>query len=110
MPPYTPDIAQGLDEWAAKYSEPEDVRARCLREAAAEIRRLRVELAEEKLSYAEAWAGRFRAGIEAALDAIETMLVTPSRSAPQYEVLHEAFDTIRALADKPAPDAARKGG
>jgi len=55
MPPYTPDIAQGLDEWAAKYSEPEDVRARCLREAAAEIRRLlaRADAAEARVKALE---------------------------------------------------------
>lgn len=95
------DICEQLEASAAEWSDQNDEDAILSREAAAEIRRLREQVKTER-----------RAGIEA---------------AAKYHVAHEAAcwaerdaegalrhekdaAAIRALADKPAPDAARKGG
>lgn len=92
--------ADGHEEFSVALRET----AALEREAAAEIRRLRDEnerlklrLAEEALSHQEAWAGRFRAGIEAAAKMLEPLTSwSGARGALAAEV--------RALADATAPD------
>lgn len=129
IPPHVPDVADALDGWAAQYSEPENINARHLREAAAEIRRLRAEQAalerildQQQIAMPRTdgerrplidrvtiacWAANdkedekrgYRAGIEAALGAIEILLREPHYTAQDYTAFHRAFDAIRALAD-----------
>lgn len=109
IPPHVPDVADALDGWAAQYSEPENINARHLREAAAEIRRLRARsealqvIEETPASY---YNQGFRAGIEAAAQYHDAKAISAEN--------RQAFDTarrhnadaaaIRALADKPPAD------
>lgn len=67
-------------------------------EAAAEIRRLREQVKTER-----------RAGIEAAAQVAANIEVIAIANTPVH-ASRLILDAIRALADKPAPDAARKGG
>lgn len=124
-PPYVPDIADALDGWAAQYSEPENINARTLREAAAEIRRLRdrvinleqfIEGASNRIeALTNATKRGYRAGIEAAAEWHRTQRdkwgrFVESPAGTRADVHRLSEEGIRALADKPAPDAARKGG
>lgn len=81
------DLINDCNDLASKYESTHPDFAVVMRKMAVEIKRIRQEAKDEH-----------RAGVEAALQAIETMLATSSRSASQHTVLNEAYDTIRALA------------